>query len=234
MINEGSINRPWSAYDGTLTSTAYGQLSLKLDGLVTELNASADIIKLKGNRISIESDNFNLTESGSITANDLTITGGTVNIQNLNTNTFGYINMSGSYISGGGENMYLNDFQAIYSSDSIKLSRKMKDNNDLVISNLSSVIGQYNCQFASLDADDNYIETITVAPAIGMQLSKKVDNRYIVGKSIIATESDSTQTNYDKLESYFTIDYESNTNYIRIVRYGTVLCTIDLNNKIFI
>lgn len=36
--------------------------------IVSMLNASADIIKIKGNRISIESDNFTLTEDGKITA----------------------------------------------------------------------------------------------------------------------------------------------------------------------
>ncbi len=36
--------------------------------IVSMLNASANVIKLKGNRVSIESDNFTLTEDGKITA----------------------------------------------------------------------------------------------------------------------------------------------------------------------
>lgn len=51
--------------------TAELRLTIKKDEndkIVSMLNASADLIKLKGNRISIESDNFTLTEDGKITA----------------------------------------------------------------------------------------------------------------------------------------------------------------------
>lgn len=59
------------------------ELSLKLgyddkDKIVSMLNASADIITIKGNRLTIESDNFSLDEDGTITATAGVIGGCTI------------------------------------------------------------------------------------------------------------------------------------------------------------
>ena len=51
------------------------ELKIDTDKLVSVLNASADIIHLKGNRFIVESDNFNLTADGTMTAKNGTFTG---------------------------------------------------------------------------------------------------------------------------------------------------------------
>lgn len=52
------------------TSDVNAKLELKVDtnNLISKINASADAINLKGNRVTIESDNFNLDADGTMTA----------------------------------------------------------------------------------------------------------------------------------------------------------------------
>lgn len=57
------------------TINASLELKIDTDKLVSVLNASADIIHLKGNRFIVESDNFNLTTDGTMTAKNGTFTG---------------------------------------------------------------------------------------------------------------------------------------------------------------
>lgn len=57
------------------TINASLELKIDTDKLVSVLNASADIIHLKGNRFIVESDNFNLTADGTMTAKNGTFTG---------------------------------------------------------------------------------------------------------------------------------------------------------------
>lgn len=45
------------------------------DDLISEINASADVINLTGNRFVVDSDNFKLTEDGTVTANNVNLTG---------------------------------------------------------------------------------------------------------------------------------------------------------------
>lgn len=58
-------------------NTISGELSLKInkDELVSELNASADVIKITSNRLTIDSDNFTLAVDGSITATNASLNG---------------------------------------------------------------------------------------------------------------------------------------------------------------
>lgn len=59
-----------------ITQTAK-QITSKVsrDEVVSEINQSADMIELKGNRIIIQSDNFTVSENGTIIANNATLTG---------------------------------------------------------------------------------------------------------------------------------------------------------------
>lgn len=61
----------------TLDEQLSAKIELKVDteNLISEINASADVINLTGNRIIIDSDNFKVTEDGTITANNATLNG---------------------------------------------------------------------------------------------------------------------------------------------------------------
>ena len=61
----------------TLDKRLSAQIELKVDtvNLISEINASADVINLTGNRIIIDSENFKVSEDGTITANNATLTG---------------------------------------------------------------------------------------------------------------------------------------------------------------
>ena len=51
--------------------------------VVSSINVSKDAIELKSNRISIDSDNFDLTKDGKVVAKSLTITGGSIDISSI-------------------------------------------------------------------------------------------------------------------------------------------------------
>lgn len=61
----------------TLDEELSAKIELKVDteNLISEINASADVIRLTGNRIIIDSDNFKVTEDGTITAINATLNG---------------------------------------------------------------------------------------------------------------------------------------------------------------
>lgn len=61
----------------TLDEQLSAKIELKVDteNLISEINASADVINLTGNRIIIDSENFKVTEDGTITANNATLNG---------------------------------------------------------------------------------------------------------------------------------------------------------------
>ena len=61
----------------TLDEELSAKIELKVDteNLISEINASADVINLTGNRIIIDSENFKVTEDGTITANNATLNG---------------------------------------------------------------------------------------------------------------------------------------------------------------
>lgn len=61
----------------TLDETLSAKIELKVDteNLISEINASADVIRLTGNRIIIDSDNFKVSEDGTVTAINATLNG---------------------------------------------------------------------------------------------------------------------------------------------------------------
>lgn len=73
-----SVNAKLSNYSTTNELNAQLELKVDTNELVSEINASADVINLRGNRVIIDSDNFKLTADGTITANAGTF-GGTIN-----------------------------------------------------------------------------------------------------------------------------------------------------------
>lgn len=73
-----SVNAKLSNYSTTNELNAQLELKVDTNELVSEINASADVINLRGNRVIIDSDNFKLTTDGTITANAGTF-GGTIN-----------------------------------------------------------------------------------------------------------------------------------------------------------
>lgn len=70
-----ATNRVDATEEEIKTINASLELKIDTDKLVSVLNASADIIHLKGNRFIVESDNFNLTADGTMTAKNGNFTG---------------------------------------------------------------------------------------------------------------------------------------------------------------
>ncbi len=65
--------KKWSQSVGSSLEGVYAKLEMKIDydendQIVSMLNASADVITLNANRLVVNSDNFSLTENGTITA----------------------------------------------------------------------------------------------------------------------------------------------------------------------
>ncbi|OLR58293.1 hypothetical protein BHF70_00825 [Anaerostipes sp. 494a] len=92
------------------------ELKVDKDTLISEINASADVITLTGNRFIVNSDNFKLTADGTMTANN-GIFGGTLNGA---TGSFsGNISASSGMIGANGEGFYISNsgLYATYSSN---------------------------------------------------------------------------------------------------------------------
>lgn len=72
----------------TLNKEINAKLELKVntDNLISEINASADVMNLKSNRLIIESDNFKLTADGKITSTSGEIGGYSIDKTNLSAN----------------------------------------------------------------------------------------------------------------------------------------------------
>lgn len=83
------------------------ELKIDEDNLVSALNASADIIHLSGNRFIVESNNFNLTADGALTATGATISGninatsGIFNNVTVATGTIGGFTIDSTSLRGG-------------------------------------------------------------------------------------------------------------------------------------
>lgn len=86
-LNKGETASPWtpSTFDiGDDLTAIRASLELKVDktSLISEINASANVITLTGNRFVVESDNFSLAEDGTITATNAAIEG-TINATSI-------------------------------------------------------------------------------------------------------------------------------------------------------
>lgn len=86
-LNKGDVDSGWTpaTYDiGDTVTTLRAALELKVDktSLISEINASANVITLTGNRFVVESDNFSLAEDGTITATNAAIEG-TINATSI-------------------------------------------------------------------------------------------------------------------------------------------------------
>lgn len=79
-LNKGTVDSGWTpaVYDiGDSVTTLRAALELKVDktALISEINASANVITLTGNRFVVNSDNFSLTQDGTMTATNGTFNG---------------------------------------------------------------------------------------------------------------------------------------------------------------
>lgn len=79
-LNKGETASPWtpSTFDiGDDLTAIRASLELKVDktSLISEINASANVITLTGNRFVVNSDNFSLTQDGTMTATSGTFNG---------------------------------------------------------------------------------------------------------------------------------------------------------------
>lgn len=86
-LNEGEVASNWtpSTFDiGDDLTAIRASLELKVDktSLISEINASANVITLTGNRFVVNSDNFQLAEDGTITATNAAIEG-TINATSI-------------------------------------------------------------------------------------------------------------------------------------------------------
>ncbi len=68
------------------TLTASLELKVNTKDLISEINASADQIKLTAGRLIITSGNFKLDASGNVTASNMNITGGTIKLSSSGSN----------------------------------------------------------------------------------------------------------------------------------------------------
>ena len=103
-LNKGETASPWtpSTFDiGDDLTAIRASLELKVDktSLISEINASANVIRLTGNRIVIDSDNFKLAEDGSMTATNGTFNG-TVT---ATAGTIGGFDINETYLSHNGD-----------------------------------------------------------------------------------------------------------------------------------
>lgn len=100
-LNKGETASPWtpSTFDiGDDLTAIRASLELKVDktSLISEINASANVIRLTGNRFVVDSDNFQLTEDGTMTATNgtfngaVTATSGTIGGFDIGTDTLEY------------------------------------------------------------------------------------------------------------------------------------------------
>lgn len=148
---------------GTLSATVdnvSGQLSLKVgrdenDQIVSMLNASADVINIKGNRLTIDSDKFKVAEDGTVTANNAVITSssgeGTLTLgdgQVISTVPY----FSSSPGSGGTYSAILGDGQVICKDDN-----KEDVYSYVGIHGLGATNGE---KASSLDASELRVETV--------------------------------------------------------------------------
>ena len=69
---------------GNQEKTINAKLELKVNEaeLISEINASADVINLQSNRFIVNSTNLKIAQNGSLTCSDINITGGKLNITN--------------------------------------------------------------------------------------------------------------------------------------------------------
>lgn len=75
-------------------------LCVKSANLVSEINASSGQITMRSNRFVVQSTYFNLTANGTVTASNMTLTGGTIKSSNYSAGTAGtLINLSTGAIS---------------------------------------------------------------------------------------------------------------------------------------
>lgn len=136
------------------TINASLELKIDTDKLVSVLNASADIIHLKGNRFIVESDNFNLTADGTMTAKNGTFTGnitatsGNIGCWDINDTSI----YKGNEAFGNASGMYFGD-------SGLSLSDKFKVTSGGVMTAVDATItGSITCPAVS----DSYSFEITL------------------------------------------------------------------------
>ena len=115
------------------------ELKVNTENLVSEINASADVINLRGNRVIIDSDNFKLTADGTITANAGTF-GGTINTsKDLTVGNNAYI--------GQNQTATGNDMKYLYFSNNAYIRRWLFAN----IYNYLQIYSDYNTRIQCKD-----------------------------------------------------------------------------------
>lgn len=131
------------------TINASLELKIDTDKLVSVLNASADIIHLKGNRFIVESDNFNLTADGTMTAKNGTFTGN-ITATSGKIGSFNVVNAlytSANSFGTTANNVYIG-------SNGISLGTAFKVTNTGALTATSATINNgtfYNCNFENQD-----------------------------------------------------------------------------------
>lgn len=116
------------------------ELKVDKDTLISEINASADVITLTGNRFIVDSDNFKLTADGTITAKNANITGSITTKSDAN-------NVSAKISSGF---VYLNNKSYTVGAISITSS----DWSNVDIGNIA-IISKYKYGFGIYEEDSS-------------------------------------------------------------------------------
>ena len=92
-----SVNAKLSNYSTTNELNAQLQLKVDTNELVSEINASADVINLRGNRFVVEADNFKLDKNGNMICTNAKVTGEV----NSTTGNIGGWTINGSGLTNG-------------------------------------------------------------------------------------------------------------------------------------
>lgn len=104
----GDIETPW-ALSPTEVS---GELSLKIgrdenNQIVSMLNASADQINIKGDRLVIDTSNFDVSASGVVTAKQFNLSSGTMSNSTASSSKLSSCNLGGSTLNSGNGTAYV-------------------------------------------------------------------------------------------------------------------------------
>lgn len=153
-----SVNKKLSNYSTTTEMNAQIQLTANginqtvsqkvgKDEVVSTINQSAEEIKLTGNRLVVEADNFELDKNGNMVCNNATIIGGSINI----TSTYNNPNLVVS-----GKDRYNTNSKTYYGPDGI---RTFIENEELITTSREEMSGAYSYGVKYLTTGDKKLST---------------------------------------------------------------------------
>lgn len=183
------------------------ELKINKDSLVSEINASADIINLRGNRFIVDSDNFKLTANGTLTAKNGIFSGsldgatgsfsGNITAE---TGIIGPWNFDNSSIWKGNSS-FGNTSGMYFGTDGLSISDKFK------ITNTGSLIATdvyLNGTFS--DLNENIIDFTTTINTDGIKISDKEGYCSLITPQYLTVFKEEEEGVYDNVCVHITRD----------------------------